>query len=258
MAADDLPYDALKKRYELEDLSASPVGRWLFTWLARTPGSTLLPSPGGKAFDTVLGWIRERYSADSVERAALLLDTVVDELSRVTRTVEEMCANMTREEAARRDEILGELFHDAIRKAADTRSRERVKRIAMILAGAATSPAPVDADEIEEMMRVAMNLGDQDVEYLRELVRIMGQIVGSQGRISRPTAHTKWEDGSWGGRVDPALDSAFSKLESFGLVVRVPPPNNLNISADFQNRYALLSKGLRFTQLVATAAGQSA
>src|SRR5436305_1458801 len=104
MAADDLPYDALNKQYELEDVSASPVGRWLFTWLARTPGSTLLPGPWGKAFDKVLGWIRERYSADSVARVALLLNTVVDELRRVTRTVEEMRANMAPDEAARRDE----------------------------------------------------------------------------------------------------------------------------------------------------------
>ena len=50
--------------------------------------------------------------------------------------------------------------------------------------------------------------------------------------------------------MDPELDSTFSKLESFGLVVRLAPPNNLNIMADFQNRYALLRKGLDFAGFV--------
>lgn len=50
------------------------------------------------------------------------------------------------------------------------------------------------------------------------------------------------------------LDSVFSKLESYGLVARIPPPNNLNITADFQNRYARLSKGLRFVELARSSA----
>jgi hypothetical protein len=67
-----------------------------------------------------------------------------------------------------------------------------------------------------------------------------------------------WEQGPWGTRIDPEIDSVFSKLESYGLVSRIAPPNNLNISADFQNRYVLLAKGLRFVDLVqqrATGAG---
>ena len=50
--------------------------------------------------------------------------------------------------------------------------------------------------------------------------------------------------------MDPELDSVFSKLESYGLVTRLAPPNNQNIMADIQNRYALLPKGLRFVDLI--------
>jgi hypothetical protein len=50
----------------------------------------------------------------------------------------------------------------------------------------------------------------------------------------------------------------FSKLESYGLVARIPPPNNLNISADFQNRYVLLKKGARFATLIREAATSEA
>ena len=75
-------------------------------------------------------------------------------------------------------------------------------------------------------------------------MRIEGVIVRNQGRVERYSAYTTWEQGRWGTRVDPELDSVFSKLESYGLVARLAPPNNLNIMADVQNRYVLLPKGL--------------
>jgi hypothetical protein len=142
------------------------------------------------------------------------------------------------------------LLLDAARKAENTRAKARVKRIGLILANAVVEPKPTDADEIEEMMRVATELSDRDIEPLRELVRIEGDAVRAQGRVARYDAHTRWEQGSWGTRIVPELDSVFSKLESYGLVSRIPPPNNLNILADYQNRYVLLPKGARFVDLV--------
>lgn len=52
------------------------------------------------------------------------------------------------------------------------------------------------------------------------------------------------------------LDSTFSKLESYGLVSRLAPPNNQNIMADFQNRYVLLQKGLRFSDSITSFAAK--
>jgi hypothetical protein len=99
-------------------------------------------------------------------------------------------------------------------------------------------------------MRVAIELSDHDIEFLRELVRIEGFMLEAQDHISRYDAHTKWEQGRWGDRIDPEIDSVFSKLESYGLVARLAPPSNLNLTADFQNRYVLLKKGLRFFILI--------
>jgi len=85
-------------------------------------------------------------------------------------------------------------------------------------------------------MRVAMELSDRDIEFLRELIRIESRMLETRDHIDRYNAYTAWDHGSWGNRVDPEIDSIFSKLESYGLVSRIPPPNNLNITADFQNR----------------------
>lgn len=73
---------------------------------------------------------------------------------------------------------------------------------------AITSPRP-RPDDIEEMMRIAVELSDREVQFLNELVGIQG---------------------------------------AFGLVSRVPPPSNLTIAADIQNRFALLRKGVDFVR----------
>ena len=130
-----------------------------------------------------------------------------------------------------------------------------MKRIGLILANAVVGSQPTDADEVEEMMRVAMDLSDSDIRYLRELIRIEGTALETQDHIAGYDAHTRWEQGFWGTRIVPEIDSVFSKLESYGLVSRLAPPNNLNVMADFQNRYVLLKKGMRFAMMTREAAG---
>ena len=56
--------------------------------------------------------------------------------------------------------------------------------------------------------------------------------------------------GSGGARTEIEIDSVFSKLESYGLVSRIPSPNNLKLMTEFQNRYVLLLKGLHSAELV--------
>ena len=85
---------------------------------------------------------------------------------------------------------------------------------------------------------------------MQQLLRIEGPALQLQDHIARYDAHTRWEQGYWGTRIIPEIDSVFSKLESYGLVSRIPPPKNLNIMADFQNRYVLLKKWVRFAALI--------
>ena len=79
-----------------------------------------------------------------------------------------------------------------------------------------------------------MNLGDEDLRYLRELVKIEGDIVERDGRIHKRNAHDKWESGFWGSTPNPDIDSAMNKLKSCGLVTRIAPPNNFDINATFR------------------------
>jgi hypothetical protein len=210
--------------------------------------------PLGWPLDKAIRLLRERASADSLEKVRLMLDTCQEQVRRLEQDFAKMRANSEASKA--REELASDLLLDASRKAAVTRAKGRVKRIGLILANAISDSDVADADEIEEMMRVAMELSDGDIKYLKELIRIEGALLANRDHIPRYDGYMLWEQGSWGGHVNPELDSAFSKLESYGLVVRIAPPNNQNLLADFQNRYLLLKKGARFAKLAREAAGR--
>jgi len=149
--------------------------------------------------------------------------------------------------------IIGALaaFSDTLNAA--TRAKERVERIARILSNSAQDGPLTTPDDVEEMS-VAMELSDRDVAFLRKLVNAQGRMLDNHDRLTRHASYTTWP---WGEALNAELDSVFSKLESYGLVSRIAPPNNLNIQADFQNRYALLKKGLRFTNYIQKLANSS-
>ncbi len=192
----------------------------------------------------MVGVLRGHIGAKSDERLRFLVETIANEVKAHVKLLDEQQRRTS-------DIAMAELFEDAARKAHNTRSKTRIKRIALILFNALVEPKAADEDEVEEMMRVAMELGDRDIYYLRELVRLEGHMLKSDlNHIPRHTAHVKWIEGPWGERVDPELDSVFNKLESYGLVSKIAPPNNFNIMADYQNRFVLLPKGLRFVELI--------
>jgi hypothetical protein len=246
MPADDHPFDALKQRFQMEEASVSPIAKIVLELASSIPD--IWP------FDKVANKLKDHLAADSVERIRLMLETCMNEVRKHDDEIRRLRENMSAKESQGRSEVSGELLLDAARKAESTRSKERVKRIGLILGNAVVDAKETDADEIEELLRVAMELSDRDIEYLRELVRIEGDQLERQHHVTRYNAYKLWEHGFWGTRIDPEIDSVFSKLESYGLVARIPPPNNLNIQADFQNRYVLLRKGLQFVTSIREAA----
>lgn len=253
MPIDDNPLDALQKQLDMEALTEDPVLRKVLKASSRLRF--------GPPFDQILAKIKDGLGAESQEHIKIMLETCVEEVKRLDRefrAFRDVASSTPRTETPEEIESLKELLLDAARKAENTRSQSRIARIGLILAKAVVVPGKFVEDEFEEMMRVAMELSDREIELLGELVSLEGPLLTSQNHIPRYTAHTRWESGPWGDRVDPELDSVFSKLESYGLVSRIPPPNNLNISADFQNRYVLLRKGLRFIELTRRTAAQSA
>ncbi len=240
MALDDHPIDALEKHLKLEDSSSTP----LIPPLLRLASFMSWMWPFDKAFS----FLRDRVSVDSAQRIKMMLEICMNEV-RKHAALEAIRSALSPQEAQAREQATAELVADAAKKAINTRSLKRIQRIGVILSNGLVQKT-LHPDHVEEMMRVAMDLDDTDISYLGELVRVEGETVAALGRIERYEAHTRWEHARWGTTLNPELDSVFSKLTSYGLVVPIPPPNKLNIHADFQNRYALLPKGLHFYTLI--------
>lgn len=245
MAIDDNPIEVLRKQFELEDSSRSPVSRGIL----KAAGELLKLGKISGPLDSIILRIAEIISDDGNERIKIMLLTVADEVIKHGEDIKQIRATLTAEQNRSRSEQEAELVVDGARKASATRSIERVRRIGIILANAIAEPKASSGDEIEEMMRVAAELGDVDIRYLDELVKIEAKFLRAGRHIERYTAFVEWERGPWGSSVNPEIDSVFHKLESYGLVSAIAPNNTLNVSADIQTRYVLLPKGLRFADL---------
>ena len=246
MAIDDNPIEALRKQFELEDVSKSPVSRGLAKATAELIKFGKMPGP----LEFVIQKIADIIGDDGNERIKIMLQTVADEVIKHDKEIRQIHERQNAEQNRARSEQEARLVVDGARRASVTRSIERVKRIGIILAQAIADPRPPDEDEIEEMMRIAMELTEVDVKYLRNLANIQGKFVRGRTHIERYTAYTEWERGPWGTNVNAEVDSVFHKLESYGLVAALAANNTFNITADIQTRFALLPKGLRLTDLI--------
>lgn len=247
MAIDDNPIAALRKQFELEDISRSPISEMLVKVSAELTKFYPLPS----SLQSILQIVNDKIGTDSVERIAIMLETVANEVIKHDRNISELRESQSAEQKKARDEPQAKLIIDGARRASATRSIARVQRIGIILARTISAPTPPDEDEIEEMMRIATELTDVDVSYLGELVSLQARYLEGRSHIERYTAYQSWESGPWGNKIDPTLDSVFHKLESYGLVAAIAPNNTYNIMADIQTRFALLPKGRRFAELIA-------
>ena len=248
MAIDD-PISALKRQLEFEELSAVPY----LDNLCDVLGMLLSLLKADPVSPHAISAIEKLRSKDEQHCIAVLLETLEQELRRLSVDVESILAKLAPAEQERTAKTMLGLIADASRKATATRSEQRVKRIAAILAHGLAALKIEEADEIDEMMRIAMELTDRDVDYLGKLVRLEGGVVKANGRINRYEADRRWEESEWGRKNDPEVEGTFAKLESYGLVWQLPSQNNMNVMADIMNGYALLAKGLRFVELIASA-----
>lgn len=241
MTIDD-PIEALEKQLELEENSSSIISHALLTKIQLLP----LPWPLNAAINA----LDKQIDNDRYDRLKIYIQTVANTVKAIQELVEQNSHRLDDIEATQRAESTCRLLIEGARRVASTRSIPRVVRIGVILARGVTEEKLPDEDEIEEMMRVARELIELDIDYLEELVRIYGEIVKKNGRVDRYTAFQLWSSGRWGESTNPEIDSVCSKLVSFGFVASIPGNNTLNVMADIQNRYVLLPKGLRFTELI--------
>jgi hypothetical protein len=241
MAIDD-PLQAAEDLVASDERQRLPITEWAQDLVAVAkciPGVREYAGPA----DLVLRKLNQRNQ----ENRDYLLDVLTDELKRIRGRLE----HLSEEHRQFLEHDYMELVLDGLKRSENIRSKERIARIAKILAHAADVGPSNSADCAEEMMRVAMDLTDQDVGVLREIDRAQAKIL----EWSRQPAPMDPVNDCW--KADPpkvegmspaAIVSTCEKLQSFGLVTRVDR-NNFKLPLTV-TPYGILQKGHDFVEYI--------
>ncbi len=175
-----------------------------------------------------------------------LTDCLRDELRRVRTSHEQL------DEFVRRD--WGPLVLYGLQKAETIRAQSRIQRIAKILAHAFEVGPSGDSDLAEEMMRIAVDLSDQDVVVLGAIHSIQSQNFDpATGRVADTKVPMKvWKEiAEQSGLLPGNLVGVCGKLASYGLIAETDPEMG---KARWTKPYVMLSKTADFIRYIGGAA----
>jgi hypothetical protein len=234
MPIDD-PIKAAETQLAAEERERSPVRRYV------SKVSDFVPNPIANALSNFL-------RDDSEAKLQYLIDVMKDEIAYLRSDVERLISE-SKQYRQFTENVWPSLVLDAFRKAEQTRAKDRIERIGHILTQSLMQSPPPSGDEVEELMRIAMDLSDREVSLLAEIARLQGPALTGDG------SPTQFSQTSWAAARLPQLgmnvEDVFSigpKLESFGLI-RETLESRRGTSVPRPWPYALLPKGLRFLEL---------
>ena len=172
------------------------------------------------ALQGAVDWLGNRRA----ENRAQLVDVMVEELKYHESQILRLVAEGKEQQRFIADEMPG-LILDGLRRAEQTRAKDRIRRLGRILANAAEVGSRDGADLIEDMMAIAIALSDLEVRVLQSAAQEYGKENAAHPReAQRAVAARAWLRVSSTMKIaisDDDLISLGSKLESFGLVARV-------------------------------------
>jgi hypothetical protein len=264
MAIDD-PLDAAQGRIEAERRAESPLAPYardlsdiveaLPTELAPV-GMSAAVAVGKTIWVGAAQWLRRMEE----ERRRYLVDVLVDEFKWLRDRVSTLNDHHVR--FIRKE--FPELVLAALQRAERTRASERIVRMARVLGQSARRGPSLTPDTVEELLRVSMDLDEDDVCVLGELVRGQREQFSPQsGSVNAEAANNYWGCGeashfSGIGRTpaivlaipDGHLRSHCAKLQAYGLIVQVPP--NITKVGPGVTPYAILQKAIDFIDAIQT------
>jgi hypothetical protein len=128
------------------------------------------------------------------------------------------------------------LLTDGLRRAAQTRAKDRIARIAIILSNSLVEETAPAADHVEEMMRIAMDLADRDVLALKLIAdSASGSLWSDRLGLYQALDLFKRVPFRAYGFSDSDVASTYGKLASFGLLARLDLPSNQNVMTNMHN-----------------------
>ena len=166
MSIDD-PISAIQTLNQSDEIQRSPVSRYAKYFFPIVKNVRRARSEShGKQRRAVMGWL----NGTAEERMGDLVAVLADEMKQRGTQIDKLIA---RDQEQRRfvEEELPGLTLDALRRAEQCRAKDRVARLAKILAHAAEAGAQDGADAVETMMSIAVALSELDILVLDAAAR---------------------------------------------------------------------------------------
>lgn len=217
MPIDD-PVSALQSLNASDERQRSPISRFSKPFLAIAklvaPGAAF----GLAGVEAAVNWVDGRDESSRQELVTIL----ADELKHTGVMIQKIILDNEAQKRFLEDDLPG-LTVDALRRAEQCRAKDRIARLARILAHAAEIGARDGADLVEEMMAVATGLSESDVLILRQAtLEFHAETSTHKQEAQRAVAQRAWLRVSEKAAIpEDEIVSIGLKLESFGLAARV-------------------------------------
>jgi hypothetical protein len=251
LAIDD-PVDAAVSRLDAEERSTSPLRRFVPAFFKL---SELIPGAWGT------GGIEVALGREEADRRDYLFDVIISEVKRLGLELDKIKDRWNADFAP--------MVLDALQKAEKTRSRDRIERMGRIVAAYFGGTTLLTADDAEELLRVSMDLGENDIKVLVRLVDLQGDKFNPDlGMVPRGLAIKAWSSAiakQAGSRSalaesinmsDGELYGACAKLQAYGLLLQVDR-DEAKLPATVVP-YAVLARGITYVQaLMGASLGQT-
>ncbi len=185
----------------------------------------------------------EAMQKNSTDNLRYLHECLVQDVERIDLKLEAFTSVGKAESQA-----LNELVSEAVARAAEAKSKDRVRRVARILANAFRSGPKQSYEQEREMIDTAVQVADPDASVLGVMMKYQGPVVKSRGVADINETNETWRrmiesDKRFSG---PRIHVSCARLQSQGLIIRMDRnPSGLDLAT---NAYSLTQFGVEFCE----------
>ena len=190
----------------------------------------------------------EELSLDAIQKNSkgnlqYLFESLVQDVERIDRKLGEF------ESAGRAErDALNELISEAVARAAEAKSKDRVRRVARILANSLRSGPKQNYEKERELIDTAVQVADFDASILGVMMTYQGPMVKRVGAVNVNDANKTWEKMSEENKEfkSPRIQVACARLQAQGLIIRM---DRVSAKLDLvASPYSLTEFGVRFCE----------
>ena len=237
MAIDD-EIDAARSQIEFDQPS-----------IAMKATTTILDTLAGLGLKSLKPYatVMKLVSTQREENTRYLVEAVILKLNRLENQIKSI------DEAHRRwiKEIFPGLMVEAVSRAEETRSNDRIDRMSIIVVHTIMHGPAADLNKTGEALRITVDLNDEDLDILGKMYDAQAKDVRRKGFLPELNiANTSWKALQDQFQIFKSgeIYSICSKLQSLGLVVQV---SRISTTLDLTSTpYCILRKGAEYLEAI--------